>query len=113
MRRLLVPRTRFGPVGIVWAELGGRPKVVRVLLSRPGSPADRQLARLYGEARAGSCAEMRSLAGSIARFLEGADLAIPLDVADLAACAPFQRAVLRAEHAIPRGDQPINGQQAQ
>ena len=45
VRRVLVPRTRFGPVGIAWAERGGRPKVVRVLLSRPGAPADRQLAR--------------------------------------------------------------------
>ncbi len=101
--RLLVPSTRFGPVGIVWAERGGRPKVVQVLLSRPGSPADRRLARLHPETRAGSCAEMRAVADSIVLFLEGADLAIPLAVADLASCPPFQRAVLRAEHAIPRG----------
>ena len=39
VRRVLVPRTRFGPVGIAWAERGGRPKVVRVLLSRPGAEA--------------------------------------------------------------------------
>jgi methylated-DNA-[protein]-cysteine S-methyltransferase len=103
VRRVLIPRTRFGPVGVVWAVRAGGPKVVRVLLSRPGAPADRRLARLHPEARAGSCAAIRAVADTIVLLLEGADLAIPLDVADLAACAPFQRAVLRAEHAIPRG----------
>jgi methylated-DNA-[protein]-cysteine S-methyltransferase len=103
MNRLLVPRTRFGPVGIVWAVLDGRPKVVRVLLTQPGSPAARRMARLHPEARAASCVAIRSVADSIVLFLEGADIAISLDVADLASCPPFQRAVLRAEHAIPRG----------
>ncbi len=103
VRRVLIPRTRFGPVAVVWAERNGRPKVVRVLLSRPGAPAGWQLAQLFPGARAGSCAEMRSVTDSIVLFLAGADIAIPLEVADLAACAPFQQAVLRAEHAIPRG----------
>lgn len=103
VRRVLIPRTRFGPVGIAWAVRAGEPKVVRVLLSRPGSPAGPQLARLHPEARPGSCATIRSVADAIVLFLEGADLTIPLAVADLAACAPFQRAVLRAEHGIPRG----------
>ena len=103
MNRVLVPRTRFGPVGIVWAVRDGRPKVVRVLLTEPGSPADRRLARLHPEARAASCAAIRSVADSIVLFLAGADIRMSLDVADLASCPPFQRAVLRAEHAIPRG----------
>lgn len=103
MNRVLIPRTRFGAVGIVWAVLGGRPKVVRVLLAQPGSPAARRTAQLYPEARAASCAAIRSVADSIVLFLEGADISISLDVADLASCPPFQQAVLRAEHAIPRG----------
>jgi methylated-DNA-[protein]-cysteine S-methyltransferase len=103
VNRVLVPRTRFGPVGIVWAVRDGRPKVVRVLLTRPGAPAVRGLARLHPGARAASCAEIRSVADSIVLFLEGADIRIPLGVADLASCPPFQQAVLRAEHAIPRG----------
>ena len=103
MNRVLVPRTRFGAVGIVWAVLGGRPKVVRVLLTQPGSPAARRMAQLHPEARAASCAAIRSVADSIVLFLEGADISISLDVADLASCPPFQQAVLRAEHAIPRG----------
>jgi methylated-DNA-[protein]-cysteine S-methyltransferase len=103
MNRVLVPRTRFGSVGILWAERGGRPKVVRVLLTQPGAPAERRMGSLYPEARAASCAAIRSVADSIALFLEGADLSISLGVADLASCPPFQQAVLRAEHAIPRG----------
>ena len=103
MNRVLVPRTPFGSVAIAWAERAGRPKVVRVLLSRPGAPAQSGIARLHPEARPGSCAAIRAVADAIVLFLEGADLAIPLDVADLASCPPFQRAVLRAEHAIPRG----------
>jgi methylated-DNA-[protein]-cysteine S-methyltransferase len=103
VRRVLIPRTRFGPVSIAWAERDGRAKVVRVLLTRPGAPAGLGLARLHPEARPGSCAAIRAVADAIVLFLEGADLAIPLDVADLASCPPFQRAVLRAEHAIPRG----------
>ncbi len=42
-------------------------------------------------------------AGRLAALLEGEPVGIPLEVAELDACPAFQRAVLRAEHAIPRG----------
>ena len=95
--------TPFGPVALIWTGAEGEPKIVRVLLSRPGASAARLAAGLYPEARAGSCPEVEGLAAGIREFLAGGPVAFPLDVAALETRPPFQRSVLRAEHAIPRG----------
>lgn len=95
--------TPFGPVAIVWAARDDHPKVARVLLSTPGAHGDERARRPFPNARAGSCAEIDGLALDLGRLLAGDAVDIPLGVADLAACPPFQQTVLRAEHAIPRG----------
>jgi methylated-DNA-[protein]-cysteine S-methyltransferase len=102
-RTRTIATTPFGPVVIVWAPFEGGPRVVRVLLSRPASPADAQAAELYPGAPEASCPEVEALAGSLAALLEGEPVEVPLEVAELDACPAFQRLVLRAEHAIPRG----------
>jgi len=79
------------------------PRVVRVLLSEPGLSAERQLSQVYPDSQASSCTEIDATAAAINGILEGGDIEIPLDVADLALCSAFQQSVLRAEHAIPRG----------
>ena len=70
---------------------------------RPGAPPSRSRPELYPEARPGSCREIDAVAAAIREFLAGKDVAFPLDVAALETRPAFQQAVLRAEHAIPRG----------
>jgi methylated-DNA-[protein]-cysteine S-methyltransferase len=101
-RRIIEP-TPFGPVSIIWNRIDGRPKVVEVLLSRPGSPAEDRAARRHPGSLASSCAEIDKVADEIERLLEGEDVEIALDVADLGSCSTFQRSVLRANHGIPKG----------
>lgn len=103
MRVRTLTDSPFGPVAIVWTARNGVPKVVRVVLSPPGAHGDERARRLFSNARAGSCAEIDALACDVERLLSGEAVDIPLGVADLAACPHFQQAVLRAEHAIPRG----------
>jgi methylated-DNA-[protein]-cysteine S-methyltransferase len=103
MNKKIIRQTPFGPVTIIWAELAGRPIIVRVLLSREELPADRQAVQLYPEAQTASCAEIESVATAIKAILGGEDVMIPLQVADLASCPAFQQSVLRAEYGIPRG----------
>jgi methylated-DNA-[protein]-cysteine S-methyltransferase len=98
-----VVQTPFGPVAIVWAAREDGPRVVRVLLSLPGDEGDRRARTLYPHARPGSCAEIEAVAEGMCRLLAGDPVDFSLDAADLASCSPFQQAVLRAEHAIPRG----------
>jgi methylated-DNA-[protein]-cysteine S-methyltransferase len=90
-------------VALIWARFEDAPKIVRVLLSRPGSSAARSAAVLYPGARPGSCPEIDGAADGIRAFLAGGAVVFPLALADLATRPPFQQAVLRAEHAIPRG----------
>jgi methylated-DNA-[protein]-cysteine S-methyltransferase len=99
----LIPSTPFGPVALIWSTIEGAPKVFRVLLSRPSASAVDRIAELFPESRPGSCREIDALASSIRAFLEGQAVKFPLDAAALSACSVFQRSVLRAEHAIPRG----------
>jgi len=99
----LVEPTPFGTVALVWDRFDGAPLIVRVLLSRPGSPAEGQLRTEFPRAAPASCREIDRVAAAIRRFLAGADVSFSLDAAVLASRPPFQKAVLRAEHAIPRG----------
>jgi len=87
----------------MWLELGGSPKIFRILLSKPGSPAEAQAAELFPDSRPSSCAAVDVVAAAVREFLAGADVVFPLDVAAMTTRPPFQQAVLRAEHAIPRG----------
>lgn len=103
VRLKTVAGTPFGSLAIVWRVRDDRPKVARVLLSRSGMEGDERARALILSARAGSCAEIDGLALDVERLLAGDAVDIPLGVADLASCPPFQQAVLRAEHAIPRG----------
>ncbi len=103
VRLKTVAGTPFGSLGIVWRVRDDRPKVARVLLSQSGTKGDERARTRFPNARLGSCAEIDDLALDVERLLAGDAVDIPLGVADLAACPPFQQAVLRAEHAIPRG----------
>jgi methylated-DNA-[protein]-cysteine S-methyltransferase len=93
----------FGPVGVVWSLYRSKPSVLRIFLSRPGLPAGRQVAAYYPEANDASCREIDRLARNIAAFLRGGRMRFPLEQVRMDLCSPFQRSVLRAEHAIPRG----------
>jgi methylated-DNA-[protein]-cysteine S-methyltransferase len=95
--------TPFGPVVLVWADLEESPQVFRVLLSRPEASAFDLAEELYSEARPGSCREIDIVAASIREFLAGQDVSFSLDIAAFETRPSFQQAVLRAEHAIPRG----------
>ncbi len=103
MKALLIPKTPFGPVALVWRMHKDRPLLSRVLLSRPGLRADRQLRRDYPGVANASCRDMDEVARNLHDFLEGADLRFSIDLADLGSCTAFQQSVLRAEHGIPRG----------
>jgi methylated-DNA-[protein]-cysteine S-methyltransferase len=104
MNRKTVEPTPFGPVVLFWAELVGVPKVFRVLLGRPGEDARAAAASPYPDARPRSCAGIDHLAREIRSFLGGEDVTFPLALAALGTRPAFQQAVLRAEHAIPRGN---------
>jgi len=97
---LLIP-SPWGEIALAWSEETGR--VRRVFLPRPGRSATTALAAAYPQARAGSTAAMRALAADLQRYLDGAPIVFDLGGLALEACSPFQQAVLRAEHAIPRG----------
>jgi len=95
--------TPFGPVVLLWSMIEGAPKVVRVLLTKPGSAAPAQAAVLFPDSKPRSCREIDALASSIRDFLMGKNVVFSLDLVVMGLRPAFQQAVLRAEHAIPRG----------
>ncbi len=103
INRKIVKPTPFESVGIVWVALKGNPKIIRVLISKPGLPAEDQVYQLYPDSRASSCVEIDDIAVAIKGFLEGEPIGFSLDVVDFSQCTDFQQRVLHAEHAIPRG----------
>lgn len=103
MKKKIIKSTPFGPVGVIWVDLNDNPKIVRILLSKPGLSAEARVSELYPDSLVSSCAEIDHLASAIKGLLEGEAIEFSLDVADLSLCTEFQLLVLRAEHRIPRG----------
>lgn len=99
----IIKSTPFGSVGIIWACPNENPRIIRILLSKPGLSAEDRVSGLYPDSQASSCTLVEHVADSIKGLLEGDKIEFSLDVADLTLCTKFQRNVLRAEHRIPRG----------
>jgi len=96
-------KTPFGPAAVMWAIHQERPRIYRVLLTKPGTPADRIVRSSFPDVKRSSCHEIDIVSDKIAAFLSGDDIRFSLDIALLDLCSPFQQKVLRAEHGIPRG----------
>ncbi|MBT8420322.1 MAG: MGMT family protein [Gammaproteobacteria bacterium] len=105
----MIPASPFGSVAIIWSAMGGRsaqshhPKIVHVLLSKPGLSAEHRVERLYPRASISSCVEIDDIIVGIIGMLQGEAVMFSLDGVDLNLCGEFQQRVLRATHRIPRG----------
>lgn len=93
----------YGPVAVVWREENGGAKVRQVMLSDGAMRAEDRLAKAYPDCRFASHPAIDRLVERIRRLLRGDAVAFDLAIADLDRCTGFQRRVLLAEHAIPRG----------
>jgi methylated-DNA-[protein]-cysteine S-methyltransferase len=93
--------SRFGDFAVVWREGKRGSAVVRILL--PGRGLVSRIRDAYPDAAAGRSLAPVALARDIAACLHGKDHTFPLSRVRLDACSAFQRRVLQAEHAIPRG----------
>jgi len=99
---VLIP-SAFGPIGIAWHEADGTVKVRRILLSDGPLRVEDRLAAAYPGCLFASHPAIDGLTAQIARFLEGEAVALDLALVELDRCTAFQRRVLLAEYAIPRG----------
>ena len=95
--------TPFGPVALVWSVIGDRPRIWRVLLSKPGVSAECHAHVLFPGSASSSCSDIGSVANDVEAFLNGVDIRLSLEMVRIDDCTEFQQEVLRAEHAIPRG----------
>ncbi len=99
----IIKPTPFGSVCVVWSILKNSPRIVQILLSRPGLSAENHANRLFPDSRISCCREIDKVAMSIQSYLEGEVINFSLNVVDLSKCTKFQQSVLRAQYAIPRG----------
>ena len=103
MNKKIIKSTPFGSVCVIWSISNKFPRIVHILLSRPGLSAEDQACELYPNSQISSCKEIDAIAFSIRASLEGDDIKFSLNVVDLSQCTKFQQSVLRAQHAIPCG----------
>lgn len=103
MYKELVQPTPYGSICIVWSHTDQGPKIIRVLLSKPGLTAESQALELYPAIPVASCSEIDAVGAGMKRLLAGDPVDFPLHITDLDRCGDFQKQVLQAEHAIPRG----------
>ena len=103
MNKKIIKSTPFGPVAIIWDVFQVGPKIIRVILSKPSISAISKMEELYPSTCETSCVEIDSVASDMIRLLEGEPVDFSLEIVDLDICGKFQRRILRAEHAKPRG----------
>jgi methylated-DNA-[protein]-cysteine S-methyltransferase len=103
MNKKIIKPTPFGSVCVIWHISNNNPLIVSVLLSKPGLSAEERASAFFHDARNSSCAEIDKIATSIKAYLEGDNIKFSLNSVDLSECTKFQRLVLLAQHAIPRG----------
>lgn len=104
MKITFIKSTPFGSVAVLWSLIGGKPKIVRVILSRPGCSAVEGARRSFSDAEAADCSLIDAVCSDISASLNGRRIRFSLELVRLDLCSPFQQAVLRAEHAIPCGN---------
>lgn len=96
-------RTAFGEMGIVWEEGSRGPRIRQTFIDRVGVSAAESLFPAYPAALPFSCQPIDELGRRLRSFFEGEAVVFGLSNVALEVCNPFQRRVLLAEHAIPRG----------
>lgn len=99
---VLVP-SDFGSLSVVWREDEEGPKVYRLFLPRGEISTQHLVRTAFPGAKLASCPAMAELGGRIGRFLEGEAVVFDLNTVALDRCSTFQKRVLLAERAIPRG----------
>jgi len=95
--------TPFGPARLIWGLAQGGLRIFRLFLPSERPPARSTIAAGHPDAEDRSCADINALITQVERFFQGEEVVFPLEILNLEACTLFQQAVLRAEHAIPRG----------
>ena len=93
----------FGTFGVVWRETEKGPKVYQILLPNHQTPLEEVVQASYAGVSNLTCSTIGELGERIQSFLEGEAVDFELDMIALERCSEFQRRVLLAEHAIPRG----------
>ena len=101
-RYLLIP-SPFGDFGLVWRDGPTGARVQETILPRQGRNMSDLLAERYASFTPGSRPEIDGIADALARYFKGEIVTLPLDRVALEQCSEFQRRVLLAEYAIPRG----------
>ena len=99
----IVRPSPFGMFAVLWEYYRGQPKICRVLLSKPGLPAEEAVRKQFPGIESSGCDEIDKIADEIEAFLQGEDVSFSLDETRLDTCTVFQQEVLQAEHGIPRG----------
>ncbi len=91
----------FGTLRLDWHEDAAQPRITRVWL--PGMHASLTASPTPEHATPGNTPAILTLSAQLQAFLSGETLTFSLEHVALETCPPFQARVLRAEHAIPRG----------
>jgi methylated-DNA-[protein]-cysteine S-methyltransferase len=103
-RKWLTPvQTKFGKMAVVWQREDKGPRIIGVFLDQKGKSSESRALGAHPGIRRGSAQEIEETADGMKRFFEGEAVIFDLRRVALESCGEFQRKVLLAEYAIPRG----------
>jgi methylated-DNA-[protein]-cysteine S-methyltransferase len=103
MRYLSNYNSIFDTYSIVWEENKEQFIVNRIFLSDVSNKSNEKAVNAFHKIKPKSSPFIEQLAKKIQNFLDGKDIKFSLNCFDFTQCYDFQKKVLLAEHAIPRG----------
>jgi methylated-DNA-[protein]-cysteine S-methyltransferase len=90
-------------MAVIWSEFKKKPAVSQIFIPKPKISTRKTISQSFPDLITASCDEIDTLINQIKAFLTGEDIRFSLDMMRMDLCTPFQKKVLRAEFAIPRG----------
>jgi len=101
--KTIIKNTPYGPIALLWSYPDKGLQIIKVIISKPGSPADKKITALFPEIISSSCTAVDNICFKIEAYLSGENINFSLELPQLQNCTIFQQTVLRANHTILRG----------
>ncbi|MBN2810053.1 MAG: MGMT family protein [Deltaproteobacteria bacterium] len=103
IKKTTIDSTPFGPIALIWKSYNGQPQLLKIILAKPGLPADQEAERLFPGIRHASTPAVELILTEIVAGMAGEKIEFTSGFLQIDNCSNFQKKVLRALPTIFRG----------
>ncbi len=99
--KTIIKNSLCGSIVLIWSHFDKCPQIIRIIIPKPQSSANKETAQLFPDTVESSCSAIDNLCSMIKAYIVGKKIDFSLGLTRLQSCPNFQQKVLRATHTIP------------